>query len=97
MGKTFKKQIKVKYSKQEIKDFINNTLLNNSILKTAIKQVEWEGDTLKFDSSIGDGYIAVGEQVVDVLINLNFMGSMMLPAIEQSFDEGFKKLEDSNE
>lgn len=87
-----KKQIKIKQSKEETKAFVNKFLLENPILKSIIKSIEWQGDKLLFDSSLGHGYFLFLDQLVEVEIHLNMVGKLAANQIEKAVDDEFLKL-----
>jgi hypothetical protein len=93
MSKEFKKQFKTKKTADETRQFINHTLLNLPALKSAVKKVEWEGNTLHFDSVIGNGKFVIADNLVDVEINLTFAGQMAIGQLEKALDTEIVKLQ----
>lgn len=87
-----KKQIKIKKSKDEAKMFANKFLLENSMLKSIIKTIEWQDDKLVFDSSLGHGYFLFLDNLVEIEIHLSMIGEIAAKQIEKTVDDEFLKL-----
>ncbi len=75
-----------------MKEYISTKLLPRPELKTLLDKVEWNGDTLKIDSKLGDGTVTLQDNLVVVDIQLSFFGSMAQKKIESALEENFKQL-----
>ena len=90
---TFKKQIKTKKSKAELRQVIDKLLLDMPVLKSVVSRVEWQGDKLLFDSKLGNGNFIIYDNLVEFEIMLNIAGKMAVHQLEKYIDDGFEKLD----
>ncbi len=89
---TINKKFKVKASITEMRHFIDTKLLPNPALGTLIDNAKWTGNTLFIQSKLGKGTIELFENLVEVNIDLNFLGNMARNTIEATLDKEFKQL-----
>jgi hypothetical protein len=93
---TIRKTFKTKSTAVETRQIVEKLLKELPMLNSFISKLEWQGNKLCIDSKIGDGYIEVLDFAVNVLINLNFMGSIAKDQIESMLDKQFLQLEEKN-
>ncbi len=89
---TINKKFKTKASATEMRHFIDTKILMNPALKPMIENVNWNGDTLNFSSKLGKGYITIFDNLLEINIELNFLGSLARNTIESTIDNEMKQL-----
>lgn len=86
------KKFHTKASAGEMRHFIDTKVLVNPALKPMLDTVNWQGNTLHLTSKLGKGFIALQDNLVEVNIELNFIGNMAKNTIESTLDKEFKQL-----
>lgn len=90
---TISKTFKTSKTITEMRQIVNKLILEMPALKSVVEHIEWREDELHFKSKIGDGYFKIMNYSVQILINLNFIGSMAKSQIESALDQEFLKLD----
>jgi hypothetical protein len=89
---TINKKFKTKASANEMRHFIDTKLLMNPALKPMVDNAVWKGDSLYISSKLGKGNITIFDNLVEVNIELNFLGSLARNTIESTLDKEMKQL-----
>lgn len=86
------KSIRTNYTASEMKNYVSTEVLPNKALSSLLSSAIWVGDTLKLESKFGRGTIELFDNLVNINIELSFMGSLARRTIEGTLDTEFKRL-----
>lgn len=86
------KKFETKKTATEMKNFISVEILPSQAFRSFVSSTEWKGNTLVLSSKFGHGTVTVYDYLVEVDIDLNFIGSLSKGAIEAGLNSEFKKL-----
>lgn len=76
----------------EMKNFINNNLLNNSALKALLDSAIWIENTLHVQSKLGKGTISLQDYLIEIDIELTLFGKVAQKSLESAIDKELKLL-----
>ncbi|MCX7736190.1 MAG: polyhydroxyalkanoic acid system family protein [Candidatus Kapabacteria bacterium] len=76
----------------EMKNFINNNLLNNSALKALLDSAIWIENTLHVQSKLGKGTISLQDYLIEIDIELSLFGKVAQKSLESAIDKELKLL-----
>lgn len=86
------KKFQTKATAGEMRHFIDTKVLINPALKPMLDSANWTGNTLFLTSKLGKGTIQLQDNLVEIHIDLNFLGSMAKNTLESTLDSEFKQL-----
>ena len=86
------KKFQTKANVVEMRHFIDTKVLTNPALKPMLDTANWQGNTLYLTSKLGKGTITLYDNLVEVNIELSFLGSMAKSTLEATLDKEFKQL-----
>lgn len=90
--KEIKRQFETKYTKDEMKNYLNVKVMTNSLFHQFIKEAMWDGYTLNLKSKFGNGTIKFDDYIINIDLFLNAMGSIAGRQLESMLDKEFKNL-----
>lgn len=76
----------------EMKNYINNNLLNNSALKALLDSAIWIENTLHVQSKLGKGTISLQDYLIEIDIELSLFGKVAQKSLESAIDKELKLL-----
>lgn len=89
---TINKKFETKYSAIEMRHYVDTNILTNSTIRSLFNDVQWTGNTLYASSKLGKGTFTLHDNLIEINIDLNFLGGFAKKAIEQTIDKEFKQL-----
>jgi len=95
--KEIKRQFKTKYTKDEMKNYVNVEVMTNSIFHQFINGSSWDGYILNLKSKFGYGTIIFEDYIIKIELYLNAIGSIAGRQLESMLDNEFKNYLDNKD
>jgi hypothetical protein len=79
-------------SAEQMREFVTTSVLTRKEVAIFFGDATWEGNTLKINSTLGEGTMSFRDNEVEINVELSFFGGAAKSTIEDELEKQFKKL-----